>query len=142
MSEGEPLVARFAREHRELDALLGDFLAALAAADLRRAAAAAAAFEQALRRHTEEEERLAYPAAPAGGRVSLAPSAGEDALDRTIRELRLEHVQVRELAGILRRLLESSGELEAARGIAASLARRWDAHTTREERELLGSGPG
>jgi hypothetical protein len=54
------------------------------------------------------------------------------------RELRLEHVQVREVSAMIRRLLEEKNDLEGARRLAPNLARRWDAHTSREERELFG----
>ena len=38
---------------------------------------------------------------------------------------------------MIRRLLEEKGDLEGARRLSGNLARRWDAHTAREERELF-----
>jgi hypothetical protein len=119
-----------ARDHRRLDDLFGRFLAS---ADRETAARAIAAFDDALRLHTRLEEEHVFPAAPEG---KLVAQAGESERDRLFRELRLEHVQVRELSGmIVRQLGEKGGDPAAARGLAASLARRWDAHTEREERE-------
>jgi hypothetical protein len=74
------------------------------------------------------------PPAPPEGR--LGPVEGEPDADRLFRELRLEHVQVRELSGMIRRLLEERADVAGARGLAASLAKRWDSHTAREERDL------
>ena len=61
--------------------------------------------------------------------------------ERLGRELRLEHVQIRELSAMMRRLLEQD-DLAGAERLAANLARRWDAHTAREEKSLAGAGPG
>jgi len=119
-----------ARDHRRLDDLFGRFLAS---ADRETAARAIADFDEALRLHTALEEEHVFPAAPEG---KLVAQAGESERDRLFRELRLEHVQIRELSGmIVRQLGEKGGDPAAARGLAASLARRWDAHTEREERE-------
>ncbi len=38
---------------------------------------------------------------------------------------------------MIRHLLEEKNDLEGARRLAPNLARRWDAHTSREERELF-----
>jgi hypothetical protein len=119
-----------ARDHRRLDDLFGAFLAA---ADRETAARAIADFDAQLRAHMRLEEEHLFPFAP-GGKLVAAPD--ESDRDRLFRELRLEHVQVRELSGmIVRQLGEKGGDPAAARGLAASLARRWDAHTEREERE-------
>jgi hypothetical protein len=119
-----------ARDHRRLDDLFGRFLAS---ADRETAGRAIADFDEALRLHTALEEEHVFPAAPEG---KLVAQAGESERDRLFRELRLEHVQIRELSGmIVRQLGEKGGDPAAARGLAASLARRWDAHTEREERE-------
>ncbi len=130
----ESLPARLLAEHRRLDELFGGFLAAVSAADADASAAAIEAFDEALRRHTEIEEEQLYPASPS---EKLAAAEGEPQEARRFRELRLEHVQVREVSGIIRRLLAEKRDLEGARRLAGNLARRWDAHTTREEREVL-----
>jgi len=91
-------------------------------------------FDAALRRHTELEEEHLFPAAPG---EKLSSRADESERDRLFRELRLEHVQIRELSGMMVRQLGGSGGAAAARGLAANLARRWDAHTSREEREAF-----
>ncbi len=140
--EGEepgPPFERLAREHRDLDDRFGRFLAAASAGDAVSAREAIEEFDRELRRHTEREEREIY-ALPAGKK--LAPLEGEDARSRLYREMRLEHVQVRELSGMIGRLLAEKEDLERVGPLAASLARRWDAHTAREEREIFGSGSG
>ena len=128
----ESLPARLLAEHRRLDELFGGFLAAVSAAAIE-------AFDEALRRHTELEEERLYPASPS---EKLAAADGETEEARRFRELRLEHVQVREVSGMVRRLLTEKRDLEGARRLAGNLARRWDAHTAREEREVLSSPPG
>jgi Hemerythrin HHE cation binding domain len=128
------LPARLTSEHRRLDEIFGAFLAAAAGKDLEAARRAIGGFDEELRRHTGFEESHVIP--PAEGR-RLVPDDGADASSRLHRELRLEHVQLRELAAMIRRLLEEKGDLEAARRLAPNLARRWDAHTTREETELF-----
>ena len=130
----ESLPVQLVAEHRRLDELFGGFLAAVSAADADASAAAIEAFDKALRRHTELEEEQLYPASPS---EKLAAAEGEPQEARRFRELRLEHVQVREVSGIIRRLLAEKRDLEGARRLAGNLARRWDAHTTREEREVL-----
>jgi hypothetical protein len=129
------LAARLAGEHRKLDDLFGRFLGAAHAGDPEGALEAIRDFDEALRRHTEQEEASVL-AVPAGHK--LAPPAAETAEQRLHRELRLEHVQVREVSAMIRRLLEGQRDLEGARRLAGNLARRWDAHTAREERELFG----
>ena len=132
---GEALAGRLRAEHRKLDALFGGFLAAAAQGDAEAAEAAIAAFDDMLRRHTALEEERLFP--PAAGKLVARPD--EDAVAALARALRLEHVQIRELSGMMRRLLGESKDLEGVRRLAGSLARRWDAHTAREETELLGS---
>ena len=134
----QELASRLAREHRDLDDWFGRFLAAAFAGEAAAASEAIGAFDDALRRHTALEEERLYPPAPPHG---LAAPPQEDETSRRFRELRLEHVQVRELSGMIRRLLAEKPDLEAARRLAPNLARRWDAHTAREERELFGSTP-
>ncbi|HEX9149922.1 MAG TPA: hemerythrin domain-containing protein [Thermoanaerobaculia bacterium] len=119
------------QEHRLLDDLFGRFLAS---PDRESAARAIREFDATLRRHTEHEEEHVFPAA-AGGK--LVARAGESDGDRLFRELRVEHVQIRELSGMIVRQLSEAGEGGAVRGLAANLARRWDAHSAREEREAF-----
>jgi hypothetical protein len=95
-----------------------------------------AEFDDTLRRHTAEEEERLYPPPPARKLVGPDAEVDESAEARLSRELRLEHVQIRELSGMMRRLVEESGDLDGARRLFGNLARRWDAHTEREEREL------
>ncbi len=123
--------------HRRLDLLLGRFLAAADGGALPPSREAIAAFDDELRRHTAFEEESLLPP-PAGH--GLAPAEGETAGVRLGRELRLEHVQIREVSGLMRRLVEEQGDLAGARRLFPNLARRWDAHTEREERELFPSG--
>jgi hypothetical protein len=141
--------SELAAAHRGLDALLGRFLAAAGAGALADARAAIVEFDDGLRRHTaDEEERLfpppperkLVPPSPAGRRGAPDEEAAESAEARLSRELRLEHVQIRELSGMMRRLVEESGDLEGARRLFGNLARRWDAHTVKEERALADLG--
>ena len=69
-----PLAALLEREHRDLDALFGRFLAAASNANAAAARDAIAAFDEALTRHTEFEETRVIPA-PAGHK--LAPPESE-----------------------------------------------------------------
>jgi hypothetical protein len=125
------VVELLTQEHRRLDDLFGEFLAS---PDRDSATRAIREFDEALRRHTEREEVDVFPVA-AGGK--LVARAGESDRDRIFRELRLEHVQIRELSGMIVRQLGEAGDSGGVRGLAASLARRWDAHTEREEREAF-----
>ena len=132
----------FEREHARIEALMGRVLAAAGANGDEAATAARAAvveLDDALRRHTAQEEETLIPA-PASGK--LAPSAGETDRERLGRELRLEHVQIREIVGMMRRLVEERGDVAGVRGLFGGLARRWDAHVEREVRELTRVGDG
>jgi hypothetical protein len=122
------------REHRRLDDLFGRFLGAAHAGDAAAARDAIRDFDEALARHTAREEDGVL-APPAGHK--LAPPETETGDARLHRELRLEHVQVREVATMIRRLVEEKNDLEGARRLAPNLARRWDAHTAREEQEVF-----
>jgi hypothetical protein len=124
-----PLAELLERDHRRLDDLFGAFLAA---GDREGAARAIREFDEALRRHTRLEEEFLFPRARG---EKLVPSDAETERDRLIRELTLEHVQIRELSGMIVRQLGDEGDPRAVPGLAASLARRWDAHTSREERD-------
>ena len=126
------LLERLTTEHRRLDDLFGQLLAAIGAGDAAAARAASQAFDDILRSHTRTEEEEIFPPVP---EQRLAPSPGEDSSRRLSRELRLEHVQIRELSGMIRRILAEGARLDEIPGLAANLARRWDAHTEREERE-------
>lgn len=123
-------------EHRALDDLLGRFLGAAHANVPDAAREALAAFDDELRRHTAFEEEEILPRSPGRKLVAIEPEAEGERLSR---ELRLEHVQIREVSGMMRRLVEE-GDLEGARRLAPNLARRWDAHTMREEREFARMG--
>ena len=122
------------REHRRLDDLFGRFLGAAHAGDANSARDAIRVFDEALRIHTSDEEQSVL-APPSGHK--LAQPETETAAQRLHRELRLEHVQIRELSAMIQHLLEEKNDLEGARRLAPNLARRWDAHTSREERELF-----
>lgn len=122
-----------AAEHRRLDDLFGRFLAA---GTVEEAAEAIRVFDEALRHHTKREDEEVFSLRRGD---KLAPKDDESDNDRLFRELALEHVQIRELSGMMARLLGEKGDLAGARALAGNLARRWDAHTAREE-EALGSG--
>ncbi len=135
MAEAEGSLAEsLTREHRRLDDLFGRFLGAAHAGDAAAARDAIRDFDEALRRHTAAEE-AGVLAPPAGHK--LAPPETETAAARLHRELRLEHVQVREVSAMIRRLLDEKNDFEGARRLAPNLARRWDAHTAREEHDLF-----
>lgn len=124
-----PLEALLASEHRRLDDLFGRFLSAATPEDARDAMNA---FDDALRRHTALEDEHLYSARRGS---KLAAAEGETDRERLFRELALEHVQIREVSGMMKRLLGERGDLAGARALAGNLARRWDAHTAREERD-------
>jgi hemerythrin HHE cation binding domain-containing protein len=130
----ESLAETLTREHRRLDELFGRFLAAAMAGAIVESLAGIEEFDRELRRHTAlEEERLLGESA--GHR--LAPPDVEGDEERLSRELRLEHVQIREVSAMILRQLSERGDVASARALAGNLARRWDAHTSREERELF-----
>jgi hypothetical protein len=131
---GFPVGDLLERDHRRLDGLFGRFLAAAGAGEPVFAAEAITDFDAALRRHTELEEEHLYPESPGG---NLVPTAEEGERERLFRELRLEHVQIREISGMMARLLAEREDLAGARSLAGNLARRWDAHTAREERDAF-----
>jgi hypothetical protein len=135
----EPSIAALLeREHRHLDELFGRLLGSATAGDAGAAREAIVAFDDELGRHTAFEEARVIPS-PEGHK--LAPPIAEEGAARLFRELRLEHVQVREVSAMIRKLLEEKSDLEGARRLAPNLARRWEAHTTREERELFPALP-
>jgi len=131
--ETEPSIEELlARDHHRLDDLFGRFLGAAGSGEAAAATEAIRRFDAALRRHTALEEEHLFPEAP--GR-KLVPRSEESDRERLFRELALEHVQIREVSGMMVRLLAERGDLAAARALAGNLARRWDAHTAREEGE-------
>ena len=130
------LGALLERDHRRLDDLFGRFLAAAGAGEAGFAAQAIREFDDALRRHTRLEEDHLFPESP--GEKLAPPADGEEGeRGRLFRELRLEHVQIREVSGMIARLLGEKNDLAGARALAGNLARRWDAHTVREERDAF-----
>lgn len=135
-SEAGSFESRIA-EHRLLDQGFGRFVAAASAGDAGQALEAIEAFDGEMRRHMEHEERDVYRGAGDGKLISRP---GEDETARLAREMRLEHVQLRELSAMVCRLLAEKRDLLGALRLAANLARRWDSHTTREEREVFRSG--
>lgn len=118
------------REHRRLDELLGRFFGAAHVGQADAAREAMHDFDEELRRHTAFEEERVLPKASGH---KLVPGEEESESDRLGRELRLEHVQIRELSAMMRRLAEA-GDVKGAERLAPNLARRWDDHTAREER--------
>ena len=134
----EPLADFLRREHDRLDDLLGRFFGAAHTGVLEAARDSLHAFDDALRRHTADEEARILPSFAVPGRKLLLGEE-ESEPERLGRELRLEHVQIRELSAMMRRLLEQD-DLAGAERLAANLARRWDAHTAREEKTLSGGG--
>lgn len=136
-SDDEGLADLIVREHRRLDDLLGLALAAFGSTEAGAPAESIGAFDRELRRHTgfEDERLLAHSP---GGKL-VAPEGEADA-DRLRRELALEHVQIRELSGIILRLLAGDADREGARRLLPGLMRRWESHTAREEGSLDALG--
>jgi len=129
------------REHAGIEERMGRLLRAISAGVEDAARAAIADLDGELRRHTADEEERIIPA-PSSASRKLAPSDGETQRERLGRELRLEHVQLREIVGMMRRLIEERGDLAGAQALFGGLARRWDAHAEREVRELAGDAVG
>jgi hypothetical protein len=135
----ESSAAYFTREHALIEGLMGRFLGAVSSGVPEAALLQIRELDDALRRHTADEEERFIPMASSAASRKLAPSAEETESERLGRELRLEHVQIREIAGMMRRLVEERGDLAGARALFGGLARRWDAHVEREVRELTRS---
>ena len=129
-----PVADLLEHEHRRLDDLFGRFLSATGKDEPGFAAQAIREFDDALRRHTKLEEEHLYPESPG---KKLVAAAEEGDRERLFRELRIEHVQIREISGMMARLLGERNDLAGARALAGNLARRWDAHTVREERDAF-----
>jgi hypothetical protein len=124
------------KDHRRLDELFGRFLAS---PDRESALRAIGEFDAALRAHTRLEEERVFPGPP---ERKLTARPDEPERERLFRELRLEHVQIRELSGMIVRQLGPGGDPRGVPGLAASLARRWDAHTSREEGDAFPAALG
>lgn len=133
-SEAAGLTGLIVRDHRHLDDLLGRCLSVFASQDVTLAADAMMAFDSELRRHTTAEDEHLFARLPKG---KLVPGTDESEPERLRRELSLEHVQVRELSGMLVRMLTERRDLHSVNALFPSLLRRWDAHTSREESALL-----
>jgi len=129
-----PLDELLRRQHRRLDDLLGRFLAAAEAGGPGVAREAILAFDERLRRHTAFEEEHILGRAR-GEKLFPGPEEGER--ERLLRELLLEHVQIREVSGMIVRLITEKEDLASARRLLPNLLSRWDAHTGREEREIF-----
>lgn len=137
MTDAAPSLAELLeQDHRRLDDLFGAFLAA---GDRESAARAMGGFDEALRRHTRLEEEFLFPRERG---EKLVSSDTETDRERLGRELALEHVQIRELSGMIVRQLGPGGDPRGVPGLAASLARRWDAHTSREEGDAFPAALG
>jgi len=135
MTDAAPTLATaLEAEHRELDELLGFFLAAASGEDAGAAGRAMEEFDERLREHTRREEERLYTRLP--GR-KLLPAETEEEEEKLSRELRLEHVQIREVSGMMRRMLGEKKDVASALALAGNLARRWEAHTVREESEVF-----
>ncbi len=119
-------------EHRDIDTLLESLFAAISAKALPASVAAIVQLDDAIRVHSGFEEDL-FPPAP----EKLVARAGDTPADELFRTLRLEHVQIRELSGMIRRTLGESGDLAGALNLSANLASRWEKHLRREEEEWL-----
>lgn len=130
------LAALLEKDHRRLDDLFGGFLAAAGADEPGYAAQAIREFDDALRRHTRLEEEHLFPKSPRE-KLTAPIDTDEGERARLFRELRLEHVQIREVSGMMARLLGEKSDLAGARALAGNLARRWGAHTVREERDAF-----
>jgi len=130
------LSANLRAQHRDLNRMLGALLDALQSADPMRALDAALTLRDALNAHVEAEEASLFP--PKTER-KLVPNPEHTAGEALARELRVEHLQVRELASMIVRQLGEKADLPSAIALAGNLAGRWRAHTEREERELYGA---
>ena len=114
----EPTLAGLRAVQRSLAARFEDFRQALARRDEEAYRVALADFEGALRRWTAAGEEVVVAAAR---RVEIA---GRD----PARELRLEYVQLRELARYLRTLVGERARIADVLGITENLSRRLAAH--------------
>lgn len=114
----EPSLAGLLGVQGALRARFEDFRQALSRRDEEAYRAALADFERALRRWTLAAERVV---GPASGRAAIP---GPD----PARELRLEYVQVRELARYLLALVTERAPIADVLGLTENLSRRLAAH--------------
>ena len=110
--------------HKALRSRFDDFRRALERRDEAALRLGLAEFHERLTRWTDAEERFLLPA------LARAELAGRDPR----RELRLEHVQLRELTRQVRLQIESRAPIADTLGYVENLSRRFDAH----ESEVLG----
>jgi hypothetical protein len=115
----EPTLAGLLAVEASLERRFDDFRQALERRDEEAYRLALSDFEAALRRWTIAGERVAVSAA---GRVEIA---GRD----PVRELRLEYVQLREVARYLLSLVMERAKIADVLGIAENLSRRLSAHS-------------
>jgi hemerythrin-like domain-containing protein len=120
-------VSRLIADHRQLDNAFGRYLAAVEAAVWDPAAEALAVFDDMFRRHAGIEEEAVFSRM----HDPSDPQPGE------IRELALEHTQIRELCSISRIKLRD-GLFDDARSLSVNLARRFAQHEEREENHFYG----
>jgi hypothetical protein len=114
----EESLARLRRAQLSLRSRFDDFRAALERRDGPAYRLGLADFQAAHERWSAALERALLPA------LARAPVAGRD----SCRELKLEFVQLRELARQLRAQIESGARLSDVLGLAENLGRRLDAH--------------
>jgi hypothetical protein len=135
----DPLRSAIEETHRRLEERLGEFLTALGHGDAASAGAAIQEFDTALRRYTEAKEKWLYPARET---ERLVPVEGETPEQALYRQLALEHVQLRELSGMLCRIIGEKSDIEGARRLVGRLLGRWDGHAGRTLTEALPAAAG
>ena len=119
-----PEVSELLEPQRRLRGRFDEFRGALERRDRAAYALALRDFVEGLRRWTETEERILLP------HLAAAQIAGRDPR----RELRLEYVQVRELARYLLDQVTSGAPMADVLGLVENLERRLSAHEREMER--------
>lgn len=109
-------------EHRSLDDLFGGYLATLPRVAEQAARRALELFDREFRHHAGREEAILF----------AALASRSEVLASQIRELTLEHTQIRELCSISLEKM-SRGRPEDVRALAINLARRFERHERFEE---------
>ncbi|HEY7368428.1 MAG TPA: hypothetical protein VIA29_00970 [Thermoanaerobaculia bacterium] len=135
----DPLRAALEAAHGALEEKLGVFLTALARSDADTAGSSIVDFDAALRRYTEAKERWLYPPRES---ERLVPAEDETPEQALYRQLALEHVQLRELSGMLCRIIGEKSDIEGARRLVGRLLGRWDGHSGRTMTEALPAAAG